>query len=45
MILPEFVPVKRWQHVLHNQTAPQIKGALLFEKGVIVTSVPYHLQR
>jgi amino acid transporter len=45
VILPEFVPAKWWQHVLHNQTALQIKGALLFKKGVIVTSVPYHLTR
>ena len=29
---------------LHNQTALQIKGALLFARGVVVTSVPYHLR-
>jgi amino acid transporter len=45
VILPEFVPAKWWQHILHNQTALQIKGALLFKSGVIVTSVPYHLRR
>jgi hypothetical protein len=43
VILPEFVPAKWWQHILHNQSALQIKGALLFKQGVIVTSVPYHL--
>jgi len=45
MVLPEFVPARWWQHLLHNQTALLIKGALLFRKGVIVTSVPYHLER
>jgi hypothetical protein len=45
VILPEFVPAKWWPHVLHNQTALQIKGALLCKKGVIVTSVLYHLAR
>ena len=45
MILPEFVPARWWQHLLHNQTALLIKGALLFRPGVVVTSVPYHLQR
>jgi amino acid transporter len=45
IILPEFVPARWWQHLLHNQTALLIKGALLFRKGVIVTSVPYHLDR
>jgi hypothetical protein len=32
-------------HVLHHQTALHIKGALLFKKGVIVTSVPHHPKR
>ena len=45
IVLPEFVPARWWQHLLHNQTALLIKGALLFRKGVIVTSVPYHLER
>ena len=46
IILPEFVPARWWQHLLHNQTALLIKGALLFRKGkgVIVTNVPYHLR-
>jgi amino acid transporter len=43
VILPEFIPSKWWQHLLHNQTALLIKGALLFRKGVVVISVPYHL--
>ncbi len=45
IILPEFVPARWWQHLLHNQTALLIKGALLFRRGVIVTDVPYHLRR
>jgi hypothetical protein len=44
IILPEFVPARFWQHLLHNQTALMIKGALLFRQGVIVTNVPYHLK-
>jgi hypothetical protein len=32
-----------WQHLLHNQHALLIKGALLFKRNVVVTSVPYHL--
>ena len=44
IILPEFVPARWWQHLLHNQTALLIKGALLFRKRVIVTDVPYHLE-
>jgi hypothetical protein len=26
VILPEFIPSKWWQHLLHNQTALAIKG-------------------
>ena len=45
VILPEFVPKRLWQHLLHNQHALLIKGALLFKPNVVVTSVPYHLGR
>ncbi|MGH7265380.1 MAG: APC family permease [Candidatus Rokuibacteriota bacterium] len=44
IILPEFVPALWWQHLLHNQTALLIKGALFFRKGIVVTNVPYHLK-
>jgi amino acid transporter len=44
IVLPEFVTAKWWQHFLHNQTSLLLKGALLFRKGVVVTSVPYHLE-
>jgi hypothetical protein len=44
VVLPEFVPAKWWQHLLHNQSSLMLKGALLFKPGVIVISVPYHLQ-
>ena len=43
VVVPEFIPARWWQHVLHNQSSLLLKGALLFKKGVIVTSVPYHL--
>ena len=43
VVLPEFVPARWWQHLLHNQTALVIKGALFFRRNVIVTDVPYHL--
>jgi hypothetical protein len=45
IVLPEFITARWWQHLLHNQTALLIKGALLFRKNVIVTDVPYHLSR
>ncbi len=45
IILPEFIPAKWWQHLLHNQTALLIKGALLFRRGKVVISIPYHLDQ
>jgi hypothetical protein len=45
VVLPEFVPRRWWHHVLHNQTALLLKGALLFRKDVVVTDVRYHLDR
>ena len=44
IVIPEFVPARWWQHLLHNQTALLIKGALLFRKGVVVVDVPFHLR-
>ena len=49
VILPEIVPARWWQHLLHNQTTFQLKAVLLFreERGGevrIVINVPYHLR-
>ena len=43
VVLPEYVPSRWWEHLLHNQTALRLKAALLFHPGVVVTNVPYHM--
>ena len=43
VLIPEFVVDHWWGHLLHNQSALLLKGRLLFRKGTVVTSVPYHL--
>ncbi|GAC1356473.1 MAG: APC family permease [Ktedonobacteraceae bacterium] len=43
VLLPEFIVSHWWEHFLHNQTALQLKAALLFRPGIVVTSVPQHL--
>jgi hypothetical protein len=43
VILPEFVVAHWWEHLLHNQTALQLKAALLFRPGIVVTNIPQHL--
>jgi len=45
VVIPEFLPSRWWQHILHNQTALLIKGVLLFRKNTVVVDVPYLLKR
>jgi len=45
IVVPEFLPRHWWQHILHNQTALLIKGALLFRKNTVVADVPYVLKK
>jgi hypothetical protein len=44
LVLPEFLPARWWQQILHNQTALLIKGTFLFRKNVVITDVPHHLE-
>jgi len=44
VVIPEFVPKRWWQHLLHNQSSLLLKAALLFKENVIVTNIPYHLK-
>ncbi|MFI1919737.1 APC family permease [Nocardia sp. NPDC020380] len=43
VFIPEYVVGHWWEHLLHNQSALRLKGRLLFEPGVMVTSVPWQL--
>jgi amino acid transporter len=41
IVVPEIVPRKWWEHLLHNKTALYIRTAFLFKPNVVVTAVPY----
>nr|WP_212763073.1 APC family permease [Gordonia araii] len=43
VFIPEYVVGHWWEQILHNQSALRLKGRLLFEPGVMVTSVPWLL--
>jgi hypothetical protein len=43
VVVPELVVKKWWHSFLHNQRALFLKRLLLFEPGVILSSVPYQL--
>jgi len=45
VVIPEILPARWWQNILHNQRALLLKGALLFKERVILTDVPFHLER
>ena len=50
VILPEFIPAKWWQGLLHNQTAFLLKTALLYQRRIaglqrVIIDVPYRLRK
>jgi len=50
LILPELIPASSWHEILHNQSADEIKKALLYKRhqsGLqrIIIDVPYHLKK
>ena len=44
VIVPEFVPTKRWHQLLHGNNGLLLKFALMRRKDVVVTNVRYYLQ-
>jgi amino acid transporter len=50
VVLPEFVPARWWQALLHNQTAWLLKAAMLYRRRHLgyqraIIDVAYHLRR
>ena len=45
VIIPQFIPKKRWHNILHNQSSILIRNFLLYRRNVVVTTVPYHLKK
>ena len=43
VFIPEYVVGHWWEQILHNQSALRLKSRLLFQPGVMVTSVPWQL--
>jgi amino acid transporter len=41
IVVPEVVPRRWWEHLLHNKTALYIRTAFLFKPNVVVTAIPY----
>jgi len=41
VVIPEFVPKRWWEHLLHRQSAFRLKMALLHRPNVVVVDIPY----
>jgi amino acid transporter len=45
IVVPQFIPSKRWHNALHMRTADVLRQELLSRHGVVVTDVPYHVHK
>lgn len=50
LVLPELIPASSWHEILHNQSAEEIKKALLYQRRQVgfqrvIIDVPYHLKK
>jgi len=44
IVVPQFVPRRRWNNLLHTQTAFMLRLVLLFKPGIVITDVPYQVE-
>jgi len=44
VIVPEIVTAHRWELVLHGRIAQRLRRILIHHEGIVVTSVPFHLE-
>jgi len=45
IVVPQFIPSKRWHNALHMRTADVLRQELLSKHGVVVTDVPYRVHK
>lgn len=45
VVIPEFETRKWWHRLLHNQTGLVLRTLLIFNKNVVVATLPFHLQK
>lgn len=45
ILVPQFVPKKPWQNILHNQTSFRLRAALATRENIILATYSYHLKK
>ena len=43
IVVPQFIPSKRWHNALHMRTAEVLRNELLSKPGIVITDVPYQV--
>ncbi|MBM3934650.1 MAG: APC family permease [SAR202 cluster bacterium] len=44
VVIPEFVPMRWWEHLLHSQSGLRLKMNLFTVENVVVIDIPYHVK-
>jgi hypothetical protein len=44
VVVPEIVPAHRWEAILHGRVAQRLQRTLTHQEGIVVTSVPFHIE-
>ncbi|MGX7265760.1 APC family permease [Enterococcus crotali] len=45
VLIPQFVPNRRWQNILHNQTSLRLRLRLSWRENIVVATYSYHLKK
>lgn len=45
VLIPQFIPKKAWQHILHNQTSLRLRAALATKENIVVATYSHHLKK
>lgn len=45
VLIPQFIPKKAWQHILHNQTSLRLRAALAAKENIVVATYSHHLKK
>jgi len=43
IVVPQFIPSKKWHELLHTNTADALRERLLSRPGIVITEVPYQV--
>lgn len=45
VLVPQFMPNKRWQNILHNQTSLRLRIRLAWRENIVIATYSYHLKK